>query len=996
MLKRFAISLLLAVSIPALTYAQFGKVSGKVTDSETKEPLVGATVLLEGTTLGASTDVNGNYFILNVPAATYTVKATYIGYHPLTIADIEVRAGLTRDLPIRLQSTSVQAPTVEIVAQRPLIEKTATNAIHIVGAQEMQSLPVRGVQAYFTLLPGVVLQNNTVFIRGSRPDEVGYQIEGADTKNVLGTRSATNSGYTGNYINTIPDALQEVSVQAGGYTAEFGNANSGMVEQTFKTGGSKWNVTLQGETDEFGNYPGKRFLDTYSYGYSDYVVTLGGPVFSDHIKLFLAGENNFLRDTYGGGPLFWSGADFGYMYDTGVRGGTKGDSALVKWGNGNLPVGSNNRYTLNGSLLLDYTPLQVRLTGAFTSSSQMNNSTILQILNLGETPLFQTDNTLLSGKVSYFLSTNTFFELNLNYLDYRDMTTDPNYGQNILQYGDSLAASTHGWTYTSLYGGPDPYDFAGFPFSRPGTNLTGFGKNHNGYLGGSVNLTSQIGNHELKIGGSYEYWTIRHYGGVGAGTYGVMATQPDSARVASSLANILRSNAVNNYGYDEFGNVYNGGGPSAAKHPYFAAGYIEDRIEFGDLVINAGLRLDNIFMDSWDFPYLTDPGFNTRQSTIYPYSKEDSTGYKVGRTFTYLEPRLGLSFPVTDQTVFHLEYGKFVQAPQLSMVYTGPAQLAQMFQANYYFVGGGLALNIGPVRTTQYEIGMSQQFTEFAAFDVTGFYKNVAGQLVDKRIITSSGSTANPYDMFSNGDFENVLGLELTLRLRRIERLAAQINYTLQDARGTNSFASGAQALQNAVGIPVTMVTPLDYNQANRGSIWIDYRFGKNDGGPILQQLGLNVLLTFNSGHPFTLATAGAGQTDTWEGAILMNQDARTRQPLQPINSSTTPWVYQLDARLDKNFDLPGGIGLDVYVYVQNLLNTKNVINVYYRTGNGFADGYLTDPSLSAITIANSGPMFVPLYDVVNLQDNQNQRSDNGFDNFGVPRQIRLGARLEF
>lgn len=988
MFKRFAIGLLLALAIPALTFAQYGKISGKVVDHETKEALVGATVLLDGTSLGASTDINGEYVILNVPAGTYTVKVTYVGYHPLTISNLSVLSGLTRDLPIELSSTAVQAPTVEIIAERPLIEKTATNAVRIVGTQDIQNLPVRGAQAYFTLQPGVVLQNNTVYIRGSRADEVGYQVEGADTRNIVSN---------GNYITTIPEALEEVSVQAGGYSAEFGGANSGIVQQTFRTGGAKWNLSAAGETDDFGNYPGKKGpFSTYSYGYSNYVLTLGGPLMTDNIKLFLAGQNNFLRDNYGGGPLFWTGANFGYLHDRGDAGGNKADSALVSWGGGNLPRGMNNSYSLNGTLLFDYKPLQIRIAGAFTQNSQQNDASIYDIFDLSRVGLFQSDNTLLDGKLSYFLSANTFFEVNFNYLDYRDQTTDPNFGSNVLAYGDSVAAAAHGWTYNTYTSGPAQYVFYGFPFNRPGTDLTGYAKDHNGYLGGSVDLTSQIANHEIKIGGSYQYWTVRHYG-VGGGIFGQLITHPDSSRVSSGLAELLRSQAVNNYGYDEFGAVFNGSGPNAARHPYFASGYIEDKIEFNDLVINAGLRLDNIYMDSWDLPDLSNPGYNYSQFSLYPNGAgADSLGYKLSRVFTYLEPRIGLSFPVTDRTVFHMQYGKFVQSPQLNQVYQGQAEIARFLSGQFYFLGGQVALNIGPIRTTQYEIGLSQQFTDFAAFNVTGFYKDVAGQLVDQKVTVIPTASGRDYHVFSNGDFETVMGLEFSLRVRRVERLQAEINYTLQDARGTNSFANGAEALQEVAGIPVTMVTPLTYDQTHRGSVMLDYRFAKDDGGPILQQLGLNLLLTFNSGHPFTLATGSAGQSGPEVGAILQDADARGRFPLEPVNNSSTPWFYELDARLDKNFELPGGIGLDIYIYAQNLLNTQNVINVYYRTGNAYADGYLTTPSLSEKVIASQGALYVPMYEVINLQDNQNQRDANGFDNFGMPRQVRVGARLDF
>ena len=324
-MKRYAVIFFLLLLSFSLVSAQYGKISGMITDQETKEPLVGANVLVDGTTYGAATDINGNYVILNVPAGTYTVKASYIGYQTITITNVKVLADLTREVDIKLSNTAVQVSTVTIVAERPLIEKSATNAVRIQGAEDIQNLPVRGVQGYFTLLPGVVLQNGSVYMRGSRNDEVGFSIEGADVRDVVGTTNRYN--ISGNQITTIPEALEEVTVQAGGYGAEYGGGNAGIVAQTFKTAGSSTKVSLQAETDNFGNYPGKKFLGTYSYGYSDYVMTLSTPIASDNIKLFGALESNFQRDQ---NIWFWSGGNFGYLYDNGNSGGTAGDSALMK------------------------------------------------------------------------------------------------------------------------------------------------------------------------------------------------------------------------------------------------------------------------------------------------------------------------------------------------------------------------------------------------------------------------------------------------------------------------------------------------------------------------------------------------------------------------------------------------------------------------------------------------------------------------------------------
>jgi hypothetical protein len=223
------------------------------------------------------------------------------------------------------------------------------------------------------------------------------------------------------------------------------------------------------------------------------------------------------------------------------------------------------------------------------------------------------------------------------------------------------------------------------------------------------------------------------------------------------------------------------------------------------------------------------------------------------------------------------------------------------------------------------------------------------------------------------------------------------VNYTLQDARGTNSFANSAGALSQVAGntIKPSMVVPLDYAQTHRGSVSLDYRWDKGDGGPILERLGLNLLFTFNSGHPYTLSTGTAGQEGPEEGAILSDADARFRFPAEPIGNSTTPWFYQLDLRIDKTISLPG-LDLNIYAYVQNILNTQNVINVYYRTGNAYDDGWLSDPVASGKIVQQYGAPYVALYQVMNLQDNQHQILEQGFSNFGLPRQVRVGAKIEF
>ena len=995
MMKRYAVIFFLLLLSFSLASAQYGKISGMITDQETKEPLIGANVLVEGTTYGAATDINGGYVILNVPAGTYTVKASYIGYQTITITNVKVLADLTRDIDIKLSNTAVQVSTVTIVAERPLIEKSATNAVRIQGAEDIQNLPVRGVQGYFTLLPGVVLQNGSVYMRGSRNDEVGFSIEGADVRDVVGTTNRYN--ISGSQINTIPEALEEITVQAGGYGAEYGGGNAGIVAQTFKTAGSGTKVTLQAETDNFGNYPGKKFLGTYSYGYSDYVMTLSTPIASDNIKLFAALESNFQRDR--DNIWFWSGGNFGYLYDNGKSGGIAGDSVLMNWNGGNIPGRMNKRYTGNGSLLFDFKPLAVRLSGAYTWSKNQNNNYITTMFDLDRVPMQDNSNLLLNGKATYFLTNNTFVEVNLNYTDVRNRQYDPAFGDDLTSYEDSVAAAQHGWQFASLTQDPLPYNINGFEFYRPGSTLVGsttgslpgflYTKNKNTSMGGSLALSSQMNRHDLKVGGSLSYWSISHYDVNPGVIFPSAIVDPDVARNLKDYTILMRTvNHVNNYGFDEFGNPLTSGA-DGPKHPYFAAAYIQDKVEFTDMIVNAGLRFDAMDLDGWAFSDISN----------LKVDQSDFTISKIRKTpiYTYVEPRLGFSFPASDRTVFHMQYGVFVQAPPLYSLYRGVAFTVYILQNGHYF-NNPVGYNVQPEKTTQYEIGFSQQFSDVCAIDITGFNKNITGQL-QTSVYSMPASLLLPgniYYAYANGDFQNVLGVEVSLHVRRIERFQADLNYTLQDSRGTNSYANGTIALLNTGGVPPSMVVPLDYAETHRGSISLDYRWGKNDGGPILEQLGFNLLFTFNSGHPYTLSTGSGGQQGPDLGAILNDADARTRFPSEPINNSTTPWAYELDFRIDKSFSI-GSFNINVYAYVQNLLNTQNVTNVYFRTGNAYDDGWLSNPLASGQSVINPsfGQTYASLYQVINLQNNQNQFRQNNFVNFGTPRQIRVGARIE-
>jgi outer membrane receptor protein involved in Fe transport len=549
-------------------------------------------------------------------------------------------------------------------------------------------------------------------------------------------------------------------------------------------------------------------------------------------------------------------------------------------------------------------------------------------------------------------------------------------------------------------GSPTGYSLYGFPFDRFGEPQTPYQKRKLSRLGGSVDMTAQLGTiHEIKFGASYDTYTIRQYAIARGGPGNLLdfyRNNPDAARTPGDDRDFHVGDELgaNNYGYDFYGNEVDSG-PDGPREPKYFAAYMQDKIEYEDLIINFGLRLD--ILDNDDFIFVDDPTTPEIEGPNNPSVDATTlfwkpTGIKDKDPFNGVSPRLGFSFPVTNQTVFHVQYGKFIQPPPLNSLYTGRRVQGVVFEGGN-FIPNPVGFGLDPERTTQYEIGFTQQLTDYAAFDITGFYKDIKGQIQVSRQTTLAGAEAAAYNTLVNGDFATTKGVEISLSLRRVSRVQAQVNYTFSDAKGTGStLTSAISTIENGTLFP-SVISPLDYNNSHRGSVNIDYRFGKDDGGRILERLGANVLLTFNSGHPYTLSGGSVGQQGVEQGALVEN-DPRASFPLEPINSSTTPYVFNIDLRVDKTVDI-GPLNANFFVYIQNLLNTKNVINVYRRTGNAEDDGWLSNPDLSGTVVAARGQGYVDLYRAINLANGTHYFVTTGNDLWGTPRQIRFGMKLE-
>ncbi len=496
-----------------------------------------------------------------------------------------------------------------------------------------------------------------------------------------------------------------------------------------------------------------------------------------------------------------------------------------------------------------------------------------------------------------------------------------------------------------------------------------------------------------------------------------------------------------------------------AFQPIYAAGFIQDKFAFKDLVFNVGLRVDRydanqkVLKDPYslfgvrtaeeiteyihpdnvenDWVVYGDDPIASQVSNIVAYRDGDdwynalgefvkdprefsdinpipitaandesqlnlqSPSYIPSLSFEDYEPqitlmpRLAFSFNMSENAQFFAHYDQLAQRPQGRSVATA---------YHYYFlVENNISTlnnpNLRPEKTIDYQIGFKQLLSKSSALTIAGFYREIK-DLIQYSLVNFA--YPREYGTFLNRDFGTIKGLELTYDLRRTGNVRLNTTYTLQFAEGTGSDdVSGFNVVSS--GQPnLRAIAPLDYDSRHLFVSSLDYRFGDGSkyNGPkigdldVLANFGVNVTLRARSGEPYSkqrsitpTAIIGRAGRNVLDGSI---------------NGSRLPWNAKVDIRADKDFIWESGkkdggakreYSASIYLQIQNLFNTQNIINVYQFTGIPGDDGYLnsTEGLIEQEQVANK-QSFVDLYQI----------SVNNPNNYSRPRTIRLGAAFNF
>lgn len=949
MLKR-VIQILLFLLISSLLFAgTSGKISGVVTSEETGEPLPGVNVILEGTFLGAATDIDGYFVILNVPAGKYSIHFTYIGFHEVIMKNIRVVPDLTKRLEVSLKPSTIDlTEAIVIMAEKPFFEVSATNTVKVLDSEEIEKIPVKGVNKIVSLNAGVVMAdgsggetgNATINVRGGRGNETLVVVDGIPFNDLL----------SGGSLGSIPDnAIEQISSQLGGFSSKYGSAQSGVINIVTKSGRTKYFGSVEAISSEL----------TDSYGYNDVNAAVGGPIIpgNNHYFFFASGE--------------YISADNDNPRAISLEIPTAGIDRK------DLPDAESSMKRLSSKFDANYNKFKISL--GFNASLRKTRNYIHSYAknNSEHNPETHTNVIGTSLKLTNFINETTYWNVVLRYKDTRTEAGDGVWFDDVFAYGDSLRNAEIGVTI--------PGDAQRVLADEVGV-FFGHGRISNNYrksstqtAGIDLNFTKQLKSHLIEFGGIYEMSKIRYF-----------THRPLS--LASNKDLSIRERYYDTrpffFGYDIMGNetekttfsaardgnVYMEDGP---KEPITAAVYLQDKVEFADFILNLGIRWD--YFDPKTLR-IKDPedifGYGDNPNLL---ERED---YEWAPAETHFSPRIGFAFPVSEKTVFHAQYGIFRQAPRLLDIYGGWFAMEALERDNNRTAFTG---HLQSESTTQYEFGFRQQFGNVASLDITAFYKNVKGLTNYITYFTRIGASSKRYMSTANTDFGTIRGLAFAVNLRRIGPLSAKLDYTLSTAEGTGSSqaSSFTAAFRNTNGEIPKSIAPLNFDQRHTLTASIDIRADKDEGPAIgnfkvFENTGLNLLINYNSGRPYTPLE----YINILPGAATNAGDLT-----QYINSAVGGGCFRIDLKIDRTIKLFGNATLVPYLFVQNVLGAENPTDYYASTGL---------PDNSAFLDTELGQGFIDSSKDPEAFKSDYEALERDPENYGIPRIIRLGLKLRF
>jgi outer membrane receptor protein involved in Fe transport len=764
-------------------YAQSGRITGRVIDQETGEPLIGVNVLLEGTTMGAATDAEGYFNIINISPGTYNIRASMIGYATQIVEDAHVHINETLTLNFELRIEAILGETVVVTAERPTVKLDVSSSRYVIDSQTVEASPVQRFDEILELFPGISLtagdEGSGLVIRGGGLDETNIVVDGLSTRDRRTQQPNTTINLT---------AINEIEVLSGGFNAQYGGIRSGMINVAMKEGsldryslavdvrvsppqqkhfgpspysidGPFWQVyagpdAFTGVTQEMvdgGKYPfafigwnevARQFLADGNPETDMTPQELLEVWKWQHRAREYANKPDYVFDgTFSGKvPMLPLAFVFSQRYEDlqlaypMSRDNSIASSTLLKL-TAHPKVGMrlnfNNAYTINKGVTGGiYSSSYGMVTGTRQGNVFARNTLEKRALwNDAAYNPRETNHYRGGVALNHVLSPKTFYEVILEYENYKTEVSPIGLRDTSCVKvigGKCYDGQPFGYISSDIGSITEQYDILDEFLMSGG----GRGQDHSRYwaIGLSFDIVSQLArNNQLQAG------------------FGIQHSLHQERREVNHGATTTP--------YDEAPHLWT----FYDARPIEISAYVQNRLEYRDMIANVGIRLD--YMHPQMRPFNLDPEFifgelpysNTsfRENDFsFDHLQMDKEPYQL-----YLSPRLGISHPLTVRSKVFFNYGHFYQPPVIDRLYEVKPSARGATIPN---------LTMKWPKTISYEAGFEVHAGHSILVTFTGYYKDVTNQ--PGRLNIVSWDRDNDISTWDNTSYADIRGVELRLQ----------------------------------------------------------------------------------------------------------------------------------------------------------------------------------------------------------------------------------------
>ena len=922
---RSASLLLLTALSTGMIVAGNGKLTGRITDRETRDALPGANVVITHAIitdgqevpldrpLGAATDGNGYYFILNVPPGTYVVKASMIGFSPVAQKFVRVDLDRTVTVDFAMAAAAIELDQVVVTAHRELIKPDVAGTQEVIMTSRLEQMPVTRLDEFVNRVKGIELvsgaEGNGLSVRGGGIRETDVRLDGISLQDPRSENS---------YLALNSTTVEEIQILTGGFQAKYGGIRSGLLNVVTKDGHrDRYAVALKVDVAParkkfFGTNPWSDESWIYRIFAGEYALTgvePGDTTVPIEFRSFRGWSNRFTQDRnldtlmklelwkrqhpqysfadkpdiYVEGSITgpFPGADvpligeyaerttflFGFKYENsqlafplGPRNDYKDWNTQLKLTSmigDNLKLALNGLYasvnTVSGGQTTSYGGALVDASSSFnflnsTESSVRQQARLLagdnlwQMFNKSRLQYYDQRYFVGGAKLTHSFASNAFYTVDLQ-LGYTD--------QRLRPFSLDTSRADAWFTLPHRIAGVSPVRYLNVP------------------IGGSPNASTNPGSDALNM------WRL--YGGLQR----VDSSYSFVAQLKGDLtAQFGRHHQVEAGFSARFQKlfVYTGTWLQAQISftpdlwQYFTATplemglYLQDKLEFEGMILNAGLRLDylNPMKEGFsagippdeDYPKLYNDVYQNLGGVWGGYDRwllfrdllEDPPGWPrtENKVQVYLSPRLGVSFPITESSKLYFNYGHFYQRPAVSFMYNQTIDLAATSLPTPDLTMG---------RTISYEFGYEQMLFDEFLFNVSAYYKDIRNEPLSRQFINYYRD--NIVRAYFPDAYRDVRGIELRLErpLGSWATFHGNLDYMLQSSgqsglarvyenrldakdeqRSANLFTTEPRPRGN---VNLNIHSPIDFGPELGGihllgGMYFNFFFEWRDGGRIL------------------------------------------------------------------------------------------------------------------------------------------------------------------